>query len=321
MSELPNTNELCGVATVDGLSERVQDLLVERTLWGLGRESETELSVAIADVDGTAYEFERTVGALCVGMLTSDAEQMPSGLRSRLLGLAETDAVRGAIGGGVSGGGVSETGSARHDSVSARLTFTEEAASATSPERSGALQWFGWVAAAACLAFAMFVTMPESGPVPINVAGNLVARVEDAGDVIRSGWAGLSALGAPNHTLDRGVVGEVVWSDDLDEGFMTISGIEANDPSEFQYQLWIFDAERRTGDLPQFAADSVSPLLTQRPVDGGVFDVTVSDDGTVVVPIDAKLPIGKAAIFAVTKEPPGGVVVSDRDIVFLALRG
>ena len=149
----------------------------------------------------------------------------------------------------------------------------------------------------------------------------MVARVSDAADVIRANWAGISAIGASDHALDKGVAGEVVWSDDLDEGYMTIAGIEPNDPSEFQYQLWIFDADRRSGDLPQFRAEGLPELLTQRPVDGGVFDVRVTDAGEVIVPIDAKLPVGEAKIFAVTKERPGGVVVSDRDIVFLALRG
>ena len=176
------------------------------------------------------------------------------------------------------------------------------------------------LAAAACLTYAIFVTTPSSGPVA-GVGGNVVARVSDAADVIRANWAGISAIGASDHALDKGVAGEVVWSDDLDEGYMTIAGIEPNDPSEFQYQLWIFDADRRSGDLPQFRAEGLPELLTQRPVDGGVFDVRVTDAGEVIVPIDAKLPVGEAKIFAVTKERPGGVVVSDRDIVFLALRG
>jgi hypothetical protein len=60
-------------------------------------------------------------------------------------------------------------------------------------------------------------------------------------------------------------------------------------------------------------------ILTQRPIDGGVFDVPAG--GEALIPVDPKLPVGEGVIFAVTKERPGGVVVSDRDIVFLALRG
>ena len=76
---------------------------------------------------------------------------------------------------------------------------------------------------------------------------------------------------------------------------MRFSGLQANAPTDFQYQLWIFDAERDE----------------RFPVDGGVFDIPVGQD-EVVVPIDARLPVGEATLFAVTVEAPGGVVVSDR---------
>jgi anti-sigma-K factor RskA len=64
---------------------------------------------------------------------------------------------------------------------------------------------------------------------------------------------------------------------------------------EAQYQLWIFDRQRDQA----------------YPVDGGVFDVTST--GEVIVPIAAKLRVGDAALFAVTVERPGGVVVSRRE--------
>ena len=100
---------------------------------------------------------------------------------------------------------------------------------------------------------------------------------------------------------------------------MTIGGLEVNDPSEFQYQLWIFDATRPLGELPQFAGP-FNDLLTQRPIDGGVFDITQS--GEVVIPINAKLMVQQGVAFAVTVERPGGVVVSDRSRVpLLAIPG
>ena len=66
-----------------------------------------------------------------------------------------------------------------------------------------------------------------------------------------------------------------------------------NDPSQSQYQLWIFDGTRE-----------------KHPVDGGVFDV--NEAGEVVIPIDPKLPVGQPTLFAITVERPGGVVVSDQ---------
>ncbi len=54
-------------------------------------------------------------------------------------------------------------------------------------------------------------------------------------------------------------------------------------------------------------------------MDGGVFNV--AGTGEVVIPIDAKLQVGRAGTFAVTVEKPGGVVVSGREqIVALAQR-
>jgi anti-sigma-K factor RskA len=85
---------------------------------------------------------------------------------------------------------------------------------------------------------------------------------------------------------------------------MRFGGVAPNDPTEQQYQLWIFDATR--------------PEAT--PVDGGVFDI--GESGEVIVPINAKLPVREAAAFAITVEQPGGVVVSDRSrLALLAAKG
>ncbi len=97
--------------------------------------------------------------------------------------------------------------------------------------------------------------------------------------------------------LPEGVThGDVVWSQSRQQGYMRFRGLAANDPAVEQYQLWIFDAERDAA----------------HPVDGGVFDVADAD-GEVCVPIDARLPIGKPTLFAITVEKPGGVVVSKRE--------
>lgn len=103
----------------------------------------------------------------------------------------------------------------------------------------------------------------------------------------------------------EGASGDVVWNPRAQEGYMRFRGLAANDPSQRQYQLWIFDAGRDE----------------RFPVDGGVFDVPAGA-GEVIVPIHAKLPVGEVALFAVTVEPPGGVVVSSRErIAVLAQPG
>jgi hypothetical protein len=91
------------------------------------------------------------------------------------------------------------------------------------------------------------------------------------------------------------VTGEVVWSSSRQAGVMRLRGLAVNAPGEFQYQLWIFDRERDE----------------RFPVDGGVFDVPPGATEAEVV-ISAKLHVADPTLFAVTVEPPGGVVVSDR---------
>ena len=96
--------------------------------------------------------------------------------------------------------------------------------------------------------------------------------------------------------------GDVVWSNDRQEGYLRLASLEANDPGQVQYQLWIFDGRRHVFNA----------------VDGGVFDV--APGGELVVPIDPKLAVFEPVLFAITSEPPGGVVVSDRSrIATLAL--
>ena len=106
---------------------------------------------------------------------------------------------------------------------------------------------------------------------------------------------------APDPKQSPDVSGQVLWSGQRQEGYLRLHGLRINDPSKTRYQLWIFDSSR-----------------DQRyPVDGGVFDVR--GNGEVIVPIHAKLPVREPKLFAITVEPPEGVVVSDRkQIVMLA---
>jgi anti-sigma-K factor RskA len=97
-----------------------------------------------------------------------------------------------------------------------------------------------------------------------------------------------------------GATGDVVWSDETQRGVMRFVGLRPNDASRYQYQLWIFDEKRDKA----------------YPVDGGVFDVPAGAT-EVLVPIDPRVPVGKAVLFAITVEPPGGVVVSTRERIAL----
>jgi anti-sigma-K factor RskA len=91
------------------------------------------------------------------------------------------------------------------------------------------------------------------------------------------------------------VSGDIVWSDERQEGYMRLRGLPANDANKETYQLLIFEDGN----------------LEPHPKDGGVFDVAA--DGEVVIPIDAKLRVREPKVFAITIEKPGGVVVSSRE--------
>jgi len=177
------------------------------------------------------------------------------------------------------------------------------------PRVAGRLNWLPWTLAAASLLLAagvLLTTLPSAPPEMLSPAQARAQLLQEADpdDLVRLTW---TATEDPA-VVDQ-VTGDIVWSDARQEGYMRISGLAVNDPQRAQYQLWMFDATRPTGDLPQLGEG----LLSQRPVDGGVFNV--SSTGEVIIPINAKLPVRQGVAFAVTVEPPGGVVVSDRSRV------
>lgn len=97
------------------------------------------------------------------------------------------------------------------------------------------------------------------------------------------------------------MTGKVVWSDELQEGYMTLSNLPVNDPGKKQYQLWIVD-----------------PTRDEKPVDGGVFDIPQGEN-TAVIRIRNPLVITDPKAFVITLEQPGGVVVSkQQDVVAIA---
>ncbi|MEM7455929.1 MAG: anti-sigma factor, partial [Planctomycetota bacterium] len=163
---------------------------------------------------------------------------------------------------------------------------------------------FAWLAAAACLLLMVaganpFATSPaDPDPDPGQSAGvvqvvpldqqlaSFVAEAPD--DLIRLDWA---------KAADDDVTGQVVWSDTLQKGFMIFEGLDVNDPSESQYQLWVFEDP-----------DEVAPN------DGGVFDIEIAE-GKTIVPFSPPYRVESAAMFAITVEDPGGKYHSGREII------
>lgn len=182
--------------------------------------------------------------------------------------------------------------------------------------RSRALLVSGWVAAAAIaiLAIGAYVSkgspgpiatvppppsgsappLPSAPPAPKTAAEEREALLARAGTV-RTDWS------ATKDPSAKGASGDVVWNAAEQKGYMRFRGLEKNDPRAAQYQLWIFDKTRDD----------------KYPVDGGVFDVSGDE---VVVPITARLSVADAALFAVTVEKPGGVVVSKRERIVVTAK-
>lgn len=279
--------------------ERMLNLLALRAVEGLGVPEEAEV-IGFEDPG----VFDEAAAVLAIRFAVADRAPLPPSLNARLDRAADDFLRRPA----------------KPASSNAPLRFTPSPAlpAASSGRGPGVVGLIGWLAAAACLAFAAIVWNAQRTPQSFTPESQL-ASLESRPGVIRTEWVGLDDAGVAEgpHRLDTGLAGRVLWDPATNEGCMVFEGLAANDPSTFQYQLWIFDSTRPTGHLPQFGEG----ILSQRPVDGGVFDIDTSKavGGRVIVPINAKLPVGQAAIFAVTVEPPGGVVVSDRDVVTLAV--
>lgn len=164
----------------------------------------------------------------------------------------------------------------------------------------------GWLAAAACFLLAIgavvvakrandklaLVPVPSATPLPEKSRAELLAK---AGSKVTE-WT------TTKDATAQGASGDVVWNANEQRGYMRFRGLAKNDRNTFVYQLWIFDKNRDD----------------KFPVDGGVFDVDANGD--VIVPIKAALPVQEVALFAVTVEKPGGVVVSKRERIVVTAK-
>lgn len=260
---------------------RASELVLQHML---GAHDHTQSDSVDADL---ALEFEYAAAAIDAAAAESNMIDLPSGLMERLNAQVFDHADQ------------EDQHDANNEPDSIPFVQQEPAIA-----RGNWVPWFA--AAASILIAAVAIFMPRSTPAVTDLASQRLALIESTAQdkLIQWSWTA---------TEDAAVVSEVsgdlIWNDELNTGYMRISGLEVNDPTQRQYQLWIFDSTRPSGELPQFG----DGLLSQRPIDGGVFDI--NDSGEVIIEIDAKLTVQQAAAFAITIEPPGGVVVSDRSRV------
>jgi len=287
--------------------ERLVDLMIQRTIEGL---DVTESEELYARADRYAGYDDDAIDRIAAALMLSavQVQPLPTKLRSRLDAAADAWLATRASG---SGGG-----------ITAAIGPTD--AAAHRPRGDGA-QWVGWLAAASVLVAALgwwrvaLLTadrdllqtrlaqtssrLREARSELEDSLGQLAATagreraVQPGPGALKLAWAPTEDVGA------GGASGELVWDNQRQTGFMRLAGLDPNDPRDTQYQLWIFDATRDD----------------RHPVDGGVFDIPAGRL-EVIVPIQAKLAVGKPVLFAVTIERPGGVVVSEREHVVVVAR-
>ena len=272
----------------DETNDILLDLLTKKAVYGLDEAEQRELE----ELDpGTAdlefHSLEITTAA--ISMVGIEEEPLPAHLRTTIIANAE-------------------------QYFADAKTLVSEAWPPAEPraivetadrERSGGswFGWFGWaVAAMACIALVANILFTRvqpnveiaNGPTPTATPRSLTAT--ELRDQLLTATAGTikAAWTVGNVKELSQVVGDVVWNDNKQAGYMRLQGLPVNDTSKETYQLWIFDKNQ----------DPATPI------DGGTFDV--KSNGEVVIPINAKLKADGPQMFAITIEKPGGVVVSTR---------
>jgi len=271
------------------LPEWFTDLLILRATDGLDADQQKQFDQFVEEhpdrdqIEREAERFELTAAALDLGLenLISEKPQdsygeLPQSVRQKVID-----------------GATRHLESSVTKPVAVPVMVQNRDAGLTSREA------FAWFTAAAAVVLLMTGWNPFAMPVTDRVIDNTPVAVAptveeqylefidgDAADRVQVAWT------ATDEKSNAG--GEVVWRDSSQEGFMVIEGLKPNNPAQSQYQLWIFDSN--TGG--------------KNPIDGGVFDIVAGE--TSVIPIDARIPVVGATMFAITEEKPGGVVVSDQ---------
>ncbi len=269
------------------MDEKLRDLLADQVTLGLSDDEARELGELLGSANGgmDAQSFE--LAAAAIALAETRYEPMPASLESKLSRAADEYF------------GTAKIDDAIHDQPTKAFKWEEPKASRSF------FDWFGWAAAAmACIALAMTffynqnriselqakVEQLTPKPTPEETLAQKRDRLKAlGGEIARAEWT------KGNVKDTETVTGEVVWSDAKQEGYMTFRGLPVNDPNSEAYQLWIFEDGN----------------LEPHPKDGGVFNVT--ENGEVIVPINAKLRTVSPKAFAITIEKPGGVVVSSRE--------
>ena len=271
---------------------RLIELLVDNATVGLAPEEHTELEQYGSEgrSPSEADLFELAAAAADLAFYEQAQVGMPSGLRDRLLVSAGREMDRNP--------------SKRQESPASQSPIKVE----RRPNGAATPRWrevVSFLVAAACLVILlvnldriMEPTSKANGTSPAVAQATSVSpqqEYQQLGAELGQAYNRPIWSRGPNDTDETGLgaSGDLVWDQLSQRGVMRFKDLPVNDPSQEQYQLWIFES----GDQAH-------------PIDGGVFNITKSDE---YIPIHAKIGVGnEPVLFAVTIEKPGGVVVSDR---------
>ncbi len=275
--------------------DRILELLAEAALGGLTPEEQQELETAIGPSSDQHPEIQALELALANASIALAESETP--IPQQLADQLVRD-------------GIQRLGAPPHNAVADPHSSTPTPVPTEAPTADPSITIIGrigWLAAAACLVFALvgwLRTPPAPKPLTqIQLASNREKMLASP-DAITLEWQPWN--GAADAPVQTNVTGDVVWSDKEQVGYLRFSGLASNSPSDEQYQLWIVDAERG---------------MAQR-ISGGVFDADGSCSEFIVRFDPAEIPVTKAAAFAITVEQPGGTWVSDMTkAVVIASRG
>ncbi len=277
---------------MNAMNDQLLDLRAERALGTLSPADETRLAelleaAGLKDSDDMDLAVAAAMNAIAASEEVSASEEVPAGLRDKLM--ADADQF-------FSGEQPSATVTSIELARSTRDSETPAAQAAPGSSYSGRMGW----AVAAMLAIVVIFVLRPGDEVSVETFDAVEARAEliaEAPGTTVIEWA------EPDIPAYKAVTGDVAWNDERQEGYLRLVGMPMNDPGISQYQLWIIDPDRDAN-----------------PVDGGVFDVP-EGASEIVIPIDAKLLVSNPDAFAITREQPGGVVVSDGPLLIVAAAG